>query len=132
MRRGVLPLFPRLDALRPMNDKRRTHAPFVTLPFVASERCVAEIRPPLTVAARPSALAGPRLVVLDRILLPFDPKQSRLLRATIVGNENQERVVEFTDLLEMGDQAADVLVEPVDDGGEERHLEIHVVFLCVR
>ena len=114
-----------------MHDERCTDATFVVFAFVLSVGNVAQVRPTFAVAAGPAADTAPFLVIVHRVLVALDTEEARLLGAAIVGDEDQQRVVEFADLFQMVDDAADVLVESIDDGGKQGHLEVHVIALFV-
>ena len=115
------------DAGGPMDDEGGADAAFVIFAFVSAEGGVGESRPAFAVAGRPTAEATPFFIVVDGVGVALDAEEGFLLGAAVVGDEDDQCVVEFADFFQVVDDAADVLVEAVDDGGEEGHFEIEVV-----
>jgi hypothetical protein len=119
------------DARWPVDHERIADAAAVGLPLPPPERGVAGPRPaPRIVVEVPRAaeLVDRDEVLLERLgheveeqVLVDRAGRSALGARAGVGDQHDQRVVELAELLEEGDQAADVVVGVLEEAGEDLH-----------
>ena len=124
MRGLCTPLAVCRDADGPMRDQRCSDTAFVAVLFIKSERRVAGVGP-----RTPKVHVG--LLVAGRATTKLT-EQAAFVRGTIVTQEEQQRVVQRAALFQSGDQRADRLIQPVHDGGVQRHPVVKIVLLLWR
>ena len=106
-----------------MHEERRRRTAFVGEVLVEPERRAAGIGPGFAVAV------GVFVVALLDVIKISASEHAALLAGAVVGEEQDQRVVESAALVEIVDQLADILVDAIDHRGVDRHLEIHLVLL---
>ena len=110
---------PRLDDSRPMSDEGRADASLVVGRLELAVGSIACVGP--TDRDRAVAFDGARRNIRGGIGL--------LGACPVVGQEHDEGVVPLAQFLDLGKEPAEVLVDPVDHGGVDRHLEVLGILL---
>ncbi len=113
---GVPELATPSDPSRPVDDQRGSDATLVDPGLVSAERGIRQARPPRPNAEerRPGAALGARVVTVA--------PDHDLGAGTVVGEEEDQRVLECVHREELVEDPADLAIHPVDHRRVDRHL----------
>ena len=130
-----------LDALRPVNDEGIGDAAAIGLALPSLERRVAGVRPSPGVVIeifRAAEFVDRRQILLqivghvvEELVLVDRPVRSAFGTRAVVGNEHDQRIVEFAHLFEEIDQPPDVMIHVLAEAREHFH-HARIEFALVR